>query len=74
MLLLKTDIGFFLKFGRDHKGRAFRYNLLFFKEKNKRIFTAIPHAKSSTDNSRVVPNKTHYVRTTYTVVPSKINQ
>ena len=27
------------------KGRAFRYNLLFFKEKNKRIFTSIPNAK-----------------------------
>lgn len=26
------------------KGRAFRFNLLFFKEKNKRIFTAIPNA------------------------------
>jgi hypothetical protein len=30
--------------GRDHKGRAFRYNLFLFKEKSKRIFTAIPHA------------------------------
>jgi hypothetical protein len=74
MLLLKINIGFFLKFGRDHKGRAFRYNLLFFKEKNKRISTAIPHAKSNTDNLRVDPNKINYVRTTYTVVPNKIKK
>jgi site-specific DNA-adenine methylase len=31
--------------GITQKGRAFRYNLLIFKEKNKRISTSIPNAK-----------------------------
>lgn len=31
--------------GVTFSGRALRYNLLFFKEKNKRIFTSIPNAK-----------------------------
>jgi DNA adenine methylase len=32
-------------YGVTLSGRALRYNLLFFKEKNKRIFTSIPNAK-----------------------------
>jgi hypothetical protein len=31
--------------GVSLSGRAFRFNLLFFKEKNKRIYSAIPNAK-----------------------------